>query len=180
MKATGIVRRIDELGRIVVPKEIRRTLRIREGDPLEIYTDSSGAVIFKKYSVIGEMSQFAYSYADVLSRTLGLPVLISDRDHIIAVSGIPKREFAERRISKYTEDSMEAREIFSCYKEKSKKVYPVEGMENESALMYPIIAGGDVCGSVIVLKTEKPLPAETFAASVTKISAEFLGKQIED
>lgn len=180
MKATGIVRRIDELGRIVVPKEIRRTLRIREGDPLEIYTDSSGAVIFKKYSVIGEMSQFAYSYADVLSKTLGFPVLISDRDHIIAVSGIPKREFAERRISKFTEDLMEDRENFSCYKEKSKKVYPVEGMENEAALMYPIIAGGDVCGSVIVLKSDKLLPAENFAASVAKISAEFLGRQIED
>lgn len=180
MKATGIVRRIDELGRIVVPKEIRRTLRIREGDPLEIYTDSSGAVIFKKYSVIGEMSQFACNYAEVLSKALGFPVLISDRDHIVAVAGIPKREFAERRISKFTEDLMESRENFSCYRDNLKKVLPVEGMENEAAVMCPIIASGDICGIIIVLKSDKAIPAENPAFAITKISAEFLGKQIED
>ena len=180
MKATGIVRRIDELGRIVVPKEIRRTLRIREGDPLEIYTDSSGSVIFKKYSIIGEMSQFANIYSEVLFKTLNLPVLISDRDHIIAVSGIPRREFAERRISKFTEDLMEARKSFSCYKEKTTKAFPIEGMENEAALVFPIIAGGDICGSIIVFKEDKPLPPEELATTLIKISAEFIGKQLED
>ena len=88
MKATGIVRRIDDLGRVVIPKEIRRTLRIREGDPLEIYTDTDGEVIFKKYSPVGEMSAFATQYAEVLARISGLPTLISDRDHIIAAAGV--------------------------------------------------------------------------------------------
>lgn len=180
MKATGIVRRIDELGRIVIPKEIRRTLRIREGDPLEIYTDSSGAVIFKKYSIMGELSQISSAYAEILSRTLELPVLISDRDHVVSVAGIPKREFSERRVSKATEDLMESRGHFSCYSEKSKIMFPIEGMDNEGALVFPIIAGGDICGSIIVLKSAKTLPSESLATTLTKVSAEYIGKQIED
>ena len=92
MKATGIVRRIDDLGRVVIPKEIRRTMRIREGDPLEIYTDNDGEVIFKKYSPIGELSGFAGVYAEVLHKTGGAPVVVCDRDHVVAVSGIPKKE----------------------------------------------------------------------------------------
>ena len=96
MKATGIVRRIDDLGRIVIPKEIRRTMRIREGDPLEIYTDREGEVIFKKYSPIGEMNEFAAKYADALHKTCDLSVAITDRDSIIACAGIPKREYQDK------------------------------------------------------------------------------------
>lgn len=92
MKATGIVRRIDDLGRIVVPKEIRRTLRIREGDPLEIFTGREGEVILKKYSPIADLGQFAQAYAEALYETLGTPILISDRDEMIAVSGISDRK----------------------------------------------------------------------------------------
>ena len=91
MKATGIVRRIDDLGRVVIPKEIRRTMRIREGDPLEIYTDNDGEVIFKKYSPIGELGMFASQYAEVLYKTGGHPVVVCDRDHVIAVAGVPKK-----------------------------------------------------------------------------------------
>lgn len=93
MKATGIVRRIDDLGRVVIPKEIRRTLRIREGDPLEIYTATDGEVIFKKYSPVGELSAFASQYAEVLSRVSGLPVIICDKDHVIAASGVSKENY---------------------------------------------------------------------------------------
>ena len=92
MKATGIVRRIDDLGRVVIPKEIRRTMRIREGDPLEIFTDTEGQVIFKKYSPMGEFTEFTAQYADVLSRATTMPVIITDRDHIISFSGIAKKE----------------------------------------------------------------------------------------
>ncbi|MEG1062079.1 MAG: stage V sporulation T C-terminal domain-containing protein, partial [Oscillospiraceae bacterium] len=99
MKATGIVRRIDDLGRVVIPKEIRRTMRIREGDPLEIYTNSEGEVIFKKYSPIGEMASFAGQYADVLHKIAELPAIVCDRDHVIAVSGVPKKELLERRFT---------------------------------------------------------------------------------
>ena len=97
MKATGIVRRIDDLGRVVIPKEIRRTLRIREGDPLEIYTEATGEVIFKKYSPIGELSSFAEQYAEVLGKISKCPILISDNDHIVAASGISKKEVLGRR-----------------------------------------------------------------------------------
>ena len=91
MKATGIVRRIDDLGRVVIPKEIRRTMRIREGDPLEIFTDNDGEVIFKKYSPMGELSQFAGDLAEVLCNTAGVPVVVCDRDHVICADGIPKK-----------------------------------------------------------------------------------------
>ena len=109
MKATGIVRRIDDLGRVVIPKEIRRTLRIREGDPLEIYTDPEGEVIFKKYSPVGEMSPFAAQYAEVLSKTASLPTVICDTDHVIAAAGVSKKEYLERRVTPALEDLMEGR-----------------------------------------------------------------------
>ena len=99
MKATGIVRRIDDLGRVVIPKEIRRTMRIREGDPLEIYTDREGEVIFKKYSPIGELTSFAGQYAETLNKICGFSVLITDRDAVIACAGLSKKEFAERKLS---------------------------------------------------------------------------------
>ena len=109
MKATGIVRRIDDLGRIVIPKEIRRSFRIKEGDPLEIYTDADGEVIFKKYSPIGELSNFATQYAEVLHKNGGLPIAIMDNDHVIAASGISKREVLERRVTKNREELMKIR-----------------------------------------------------------------------
>ena len=124
MKATGIVRRIDDLGRVVIPKEIRRTLRIREGDPLEIYTDSNGEVIFKKYSPVGEMSTFAAQYAEVLSRVSNLPTLISDRDHIIAAAGVPKREYLERRITPVIEEYMESRRNYMSQTGDVEKIQP--------------------------------------------------------
>ena len=104
MKATGIVRRIDDLGRVVIPKEIRRTLRIKEGDPLEIFTDRQGEVIFKKYSPISELQTFAAEYADTLQRTSLMPIFICDRDEIIAVSGASKKEYMENlELNKYWE-----------------------------------------------------------------------------
>ena len=99
MKATGIVRRIDDLGRVVIPKEIRRTMRIREGDPLEIYTDREGEVIFKKYSPIGELTNFASQYAETLHKVCLMDVIICDRDVVIACSGVPKREYLEKSLS---------------------------------------------------------------------------------
>ena len=99
MKATGIVRRIDDLGRVVIPKEIRRTMRIREGDPLEIFTDREGGVIFKKYSQMGDISDFAGQLCDTISRVAGLPAVITDRDSCIAVAGVPRRELLDKPVS---------------------------------------------------------------------------------
>ena len=109
MKATGIVRRIDDLGRVVIPKEIRRTMRIREGDPLEIYTDREGEVIFKKYSPIGELAVFAAQYAETLHKTCQLAIVICDRDAVVASAGVPKKDYGDRKISAEFEDLIEKR-----------------------------------------------------------------------
>lgn len=179
MKATGIVRRIDDLGRVVIPKEIRRTLRIREGDPLEIFTATDGEVIFKKYSPIGELSSFASQYAEVLSRVGGLPVLIADRDHIIAAAGISKREFLERRISTVVESYMENRRTYSSAKEAT-QLQPVEGVGAQAAVLCPIIAAGDVTGAVIFLKGENSANVTDTELKLAQSAAAFLGKQIEE
>ena len=112
MKATGIVRRIDDLGRVVIPKEIRRTMRIREGDPLEIYTDKDGEVIFKKYSPVGEMSEFAAQICETLGKTTGHMAAVCDRDSVIAVSGAARRNLLEKRISDELERIVESRQIY--------------------------------------------------------------------
>ena len=150
MKATGIVRRIDDLGRVVIPKEIRRTLRIREGDPLEIYTDPEGEVIFKKYSPVGEMSPFAAQYAEVLSKTASLPTVICDTDHVIAAAGVSKKEYLERRVTPALEDLMEGRRSFVAAKA-GDHLQPVEGIERSAAVAYPIIASGDVTVAVVMM-----------------------------
>src|SRR5699024_2060743 len=110
MKATGIVRRIDDLGRVVIPKEIRRTLRIREGDPLEIFVAREGEVILKKYSPISELGQFADEYADALYDSVHFPVFICDRDEVIAVSGDSKKDYLNKSIGSHIEDAIETRE----------------------------------------------------------------------
>ena len=112
MRATGVVRRIDDLGRIVIPKEIRKVLKIREGDPLEIYTEQNGEVILKKYSPIGELSEFAGEYAETLSKTTGHIACITDKDTVIAVSGGNKKEFLEKSLSKEIEEVLDNKEIF--------------------------------------------------------------------
>lgn len=180
MKATGIVRRIDDLGRVVIPKEIRRTLRIREGDPLEIYTATDGEVIFKKYSPVGEMSAFAAQYADVLSRISSLPTIICDRDHVIAAAGVSKREFLERRVSAALEGYMENRRSFAARQGDISPVQPVEGVDFDAAVIFPIIAAGDVTGAVVMLASESmKFPSDT-EIKLCQSAAAFLGKQMEE
>ncbi len=178
MKATGIVRRIDDLGRIVIPKEIRRSFRIKEGDPLEIYTDAEGEVIFKKYSPIGELSSFASQYAEVLHKSAGLPIAITDNDHVIACSGISKREVLERRVTRSLEELMEQRQIHI----KTDTVPPlnaIEGYNRPADIVYPIIYGGDVSGAIAMLEDEKhTMPSES-DIKLVQVAAAFLGKQME-
>ncbi|MBQ4128362.1 MAG: AbrB/MazE/SpoVT family DNA-binding domain-containing protein [Ruminococcus sp.] len=180
MKATGIVRRIDDLGRVVIPKEIRRTLRIREGDPLEIYTATDGEVIFKKYSPVGELSTFAAQYADVLSRISSMPTLVCDRDHVIAAAGVSKREYLERRVTSTLENYMENRRSYQAHTNSVDEVQPVEGMDQPAAVIYPIIASGDVTGAVVMLKGDTiKVPTET-EIKLAQSAAAFLGKQMEE
>ncbi len=179
MKATGIVRRIDDLGRVVIPKEIRRTMRIREGDPLEIYTASDGEVIFKKYSPIGELSEFAGQYTDVLYRATNLPVIICDRDHVIAVSGLSKKDFIDKRISVELEDLMEDRQSYTASPER-KALHPLADNDREAGIMFPIIGGGDVAGAVVLLlNPDGSMPTQT-EIKLLSVAASFLGKQTEE
>ncbi len=179
MKATGIVRRIDDLGRVVIPKEIRRTMRIREGDPLEIYTDKDGEVIFKKYSPMGEMSSFAAQMCETLGKTTGYVVAICDRDVIIAVSGTPRRELMDKRIGEELEKLMEARQVYQ-YKNGEHKVAVVDGQDKYYAgVAAPILAEGDISGSVLFILPEN---GQAFTDTEYKLSqtvAGFLGKQME-
>ena len=180
MKATGIVRRIDDLGRVVIPKEIRRTMRIREGDPLEIYTDSDGEVIFKKYSPLGELGNFSVQYADVLYKSGGYPVVVCDRDHVIAVSGVPKKELLERRVSSSLEDCMEQRKTFAFAGGDSAKVQPVEGDDRYAIAGAPIISAGDVCGSIMFVSDAPNSQAGETEIKLIATAAAFLGKQMEE
>lgn len=180
MRATGIVRRIDDLGRVVIPKEIRRTLRIREGDPLEIYTDAGGEVIFKKYSPMGEMLTFAEQYAEVLNRVTRHPVLITDRDHVVAVAGVSKKEYLERRASPALETVMEKRSPYTADRISAGRFIPVEGTDRPAAVAYPILSSGDITGAVVFL-AEAPslLPTES-DCKLAQAAADFLGRQNED
>ena len=182
MKATGIVRRIDDLGRVVIPKEIRRTMRIREGDPLEIYTDREGEVIFKKYSPIGELATFAAQYAETLYKTCNLEVLICDRDAIIAVAGVSKKEYMDRALSPELDNIMQGRSIYKS-SEGSEMIYPTnDGKDNFIKCAMPIVSEGDVIGCVVTLSnTEKKNDASSMEveAKLVMTAASFLGKQME-
>ncbi len=179
MKATGIVRRIDDLGRVVIPKEIRRTMRIREGDPLEIYTNSDGEVIFKKYSPINEMSRSAGSAADVIHTLGGTPAVIFDRDHVVAVSGMQRREYAERRISPALEELLERRKSW-LYDGDGKPILPVEGVQKNALAIAPIIASGDIAGAVCFMAGDTPSKGTQLQLTLAQTAAMFLARQLEE
>ena len=180
MKATGIVRRIDDLGRVVIPKEIRRTMRIREGDPLEIFTDNDGEVVFKKYSPIGELSPFAGQYADVMSRACGMAVLICDRDHVVAAAGVSKKEFQERRVSARLEELMDQRRTYQIAAGDANRVQPVDGSDRAAAVVAPILAAGDVIGAVCMLQPDSGAEFKEGDVRLAQVAAAFLGKQMEE
>ncbi|PLT32652.1 stage V sporulation protein T [Bacillus sp. V5-8f] len=177
MKATGIVRRIDDLGRVVIPKEIRRTLRIREGDPLEIFVDRDGEVILKKYSPISELSDFAKEYAEALYDSLGNPVLICDRDTFIAVAGGSKKDYLNKSISDLVEKSMEDRS--STIETKTGTIALVEGNDEDvqSYTIGPIVANGDPIGAVVIYSKEGTVGEVEQKAVET--AAGFLARQME-
>jgi looped-hinge helix DNA binding domain, AbrB family len=178
MKATGIVRRIDDLGRVVIPKEIRRTMRIREGDPLEIYTEKDGEVIFKKYSPMGELSEFASKICESVNKTTDRITAICDRDSIIAVSGVSRRELVEKRITPELERIMEGRSVYML-KKGSPELPSAEGAERYClSLAAPIISEGDVLGCVMFV-SESGEPVGEIEDRLAQTVSTFLGKQME-
>lgn len=178
MKATGIVRRIDDLGRVVIPKEIRRSLRIREGEPLEIFTDNEGGVVFKKYSPVGEVGEFTMQYAEAINKTSGIPVAICDLDSVIAVAGVPKKEFLEKPISNPLASLLERRQNYVATPS-SEEITITESGNGKVSYMTPIISEGSVIGAIMSLKSDdKPVPDET-EKKLINTGALFLSKQLE-
>lgn len=183
MKATGIVRRIDDLGRVVIPKEIRRTMRIREGDPLEIYTDREGEVIFKKYSPIGELASFAGQYAETLHKTCGLSVAICDRDSVVSCAGISKREYADKALSEALEHIMESRSFYAYTGDTEPRNIIRDGGSHTVSCAMPIISEGDIVGCVVSAKPQEGDGSDRLAfdieAKLIQTAANFLGRQLE-
>ena len=178
MKATGIVRRIDDLGRVVIPKEIRRTMRIREGDPLEIYTSREGEVIFKKYSLMGELDDFAAQFCETMSKTSGVISAVTDRDAIIAVAGGGKRELLGKRISTALEQIMEERRIYQ--RSGDERVAVIEDAEKYTAgIAAPILCEGDVLGLVLFVEDGEGGAVGETEYKLAQTIAAFLGKHME-
>lgn len=181
MKATGIVRRIDDLGRVVIPKEIRRTLRLREGTPLEIFTDREGEIILKKYSPMVELAAFAVQYAEAMAQSTGLMVCITDRDQVISVSGGPKKDYLQKPISRQMENIITERMTVNAVRE-DKSFIPVVSEEPDGVtaqVISPIICEGDAIGAVVILSRE---PRARFGDAEIKLAATaagFLGRQME-
>ena len=180
MKATGIVRRVDDLGRIVIPKEIRRTLKIREGDPLEIYTEKDGGVIFRKYSPMGDLQEFAAQMCEAIGSTTGCIAAVSDRDSIIALHGAPKRDLVDKPNSQELDKLMEQRTNY--------RYQPGENLirASESSDKYhlgvaaPILSQGDLMGCVMLMMGENKQPLAESDQKLAQTVAGFLGKQMEN
>ncbi|MEF9895012.1 MAG: stage V sporulation T C-terminal domain-containing protein [Clostridia bacterium] len=183
MRATGIVRRIDELGRVVIPKEIRRTLRIREGDPLEIFTDHDGEVVLKKYSPIGEIATIAKDYTDSLYRSLGCIACICDRDMVVSASGSPKRELWEKPLSSEMEQVIQNRMPLKLNAASGARLIPVTNEDTAeqytSQVIVPILSDGEVIGALVLLSRESGAVMDDTFFKVAETTAIIVGRQME-
>ena len=179
MKATGIVRRIDDLGRVVIPKEIRRTMRIREGDPLEIYTSRDGEVIFKKYSLLGGVEDFAGQLCETMSRSTGRICAVTDRDTVIAVAGGAKRELLGKRITAELEQVMDGRRIYQ-YDGEGTPIPVCDGNDRlTTAVAAPILSEGDLLGLVLFVDTEPGGAVSDAEYKLAQTISAFLGRHME-
>ena len=183
MRATGIVRRIDELGRVVIPKEIRRTLRIREGDPLEIFTDHDGEVVLKKYSPIGEIAAIARDYTDSLFRTLGHIALISDRDAVVSSAGTGKKEYVEKPLSQEMDRALQGRQTVLLNLATGGKPLPVTGDDHPehyaAQVIVPILSDGEIIGGLILASREPGRQMSDVDKKVAETTAVIIGRQME-
>ena len=180
MKATGIVRRVDDLGRIVIPKEIRRTLRIREGDPLEIYTEKDGGVIFRKYSPMGDLQDLAVQVCDSIGSNTGRIAAVSDRDSIIALAGAPKRELIDKPNSQELDRLMEQRRNYR-YTNGESLIRATESSDKyHLGVAAPILSQGDLMGCVMLLMGDDRTPLSESDQILAQTMAGFLGRQMEN
>lgn len=181
MKATGIVRRIDDLGRVVIPKEIRRTLRLREGTPLEIFTDREGEIILKKYSPMMELNAFAGQYADAMAQSTGLLICITDRDQVIAATGGIKKELLQKPISKQLEHVIQERMTIQAGRDDRAYTSVIsEEVDGITAqVVSPIICEGDAIGAVVLMSREPRAKFGDGELKLASTAAGFLGRQME-
>lgn len=185
MKATGIVRRIDELGRIVIPIEIRRTMNIREGDPLEIFVDHEGEVILKKYSAIAELGDFAQAIVESLHESTGSLALMTDRDEVVAVAGGTPREFVGKRIGQVVQKAMDDRQTLQFTARDHHHPGSVVGEDADrctftSEVIAPIVVGGDPLGAVIVATREAGRDMTELEIKLAETAAGFLARHMEE
>ena len=181
MKATGVVRRIDDLGRIVIPKEIRKILRIKEGSPLEIFTEKEGDIILRKYSPIGEMSNFSSEYAESLANITDLIAIVTDKDMVIACSGTQKKDILEQKISSELEKIIDKRENLLTDESTAILITEKGNKEKEckSQVIVPIISDSEVTGSVVLIAKEPKTKLGKNEEQIAKVAANFLGNQME-
>ena len=181
MKATGIVRRMDDLGRVVIPKEIRRTMKIGEGTPLEIFIDKDGGIIFRKYSPVGELSESAQRMSECVSAMCGAGVAVSDRDRIVASAGIPKKDLLDKPVSEDLENIMKRREKIVANRAEGTRFYAVSGDSEPytAEVIVPICAEGDTVGAVLLLSRDDKTRMGTVELKVAETAAGFVGKQME-
>ncbi len=176
MKATGIVRRIDDLGRVVIPKEIRRSLRIRDGEALEIFTNNEGGVVFQKYSPIGEVSQFTMQYAEAIHKSAGIPVAICDLDNVVAAAGVSRKDYLERPISASLSDILDTHRPYSS--PATSPISVIDGTPERLSYLSPIVSEGSVIGAVMSLTQAPKVPDET-EKKLINTGAAFLSSQME-
>ena len=181
MKATGIVRRIDDLGRIVIPKEIRRTMRIREGDPMEIFTSREGEILLKKYSPVGELGEFAGELVESIAQTLGELVCVTDRDYVIAAAGTGKKEYEGKPLDEGFQAAIDKRcnQVMESEKNECCKVTQEDEKSYVRQAMATILSHGDCIGSVVILSKEKNKNADEVVLQLAKTVAGFLGRHME-
>ena len=176
MKSTGVVRRVDDLGRIVIPKEIRQTLRIRDGESLEIFVDRE-MIALKKFSKMSDMDDVSKQLVDIINAAINKTVLVTDRDKFIAGAGPLKKKYFEANISHYLEGVMRNRE--SIVFNNVQNISLVEGdIEKLASIIVPIIMNGDVMGLVLVLSEKSDIGQ--LEEKMAKVAAQFLGKHIEE
>ncbi len=179
MKATGIVRRVDSLGRVVIPKEIRHTLRIKEGSPLEIYTEKDGGVTFRKYSPLGDLQDFAGQICESIRKNTGHIAAVSDRDSIIALSGASRRELQDKPNSPELEALMEARKEYRFTPGDAPLRVTDLSERYHLGVAAPILSQGDLMGCVMMLLEENGAPLSPSDQTLAQTVAEFLGRQME-
>lgn len=179
MKATGIIRKIDDLGRIVIPKEMRKTLRIREGDSLEIYVERNGEIVLKRYAPLGEIIDEINIYAEVLYKSTGFNVCITDNKEVIAISGATKRKYIDSKLSDELIYILEMRELYINKKDRSVKITQKDDIAYSTQIIAPIISDADLIGSIIFFSDEVKKTISEVDLAQIKTAVNFLAKQME-